>query len=623
MEDTDLIARIYAYPDQYADNAVSAITSTQQYIVPEQPSQKPEEVHQSRSSRASTEPPELPTGGWLGRFPYLELRFSRGPRTSTGIIFGNDDTCDIVLPRAFGISRRHFALTYKNEFNNGPYRLVLRDLGSTFGTAVLYNNKGSEVRRNFDWILDVFDVPNTRPITLKLCDQLRFSIVVTKHNRKSPTYIENVERFRQGAATTEDLVDTLRLNSGPLTRRDTQADSPTSQPIIIPFRRLGEGGFGRVHRCWDVSTREEFACKSPRSKDFDKVAWEKELKMMKDISHEENIVRLFHWRLEPVPLMYMEYMPFGNLADANKQAPFSPNDWALILHQSASALAYLHQLPDPICHRDIKPENILVRSRNPLHIKLSDFGLSKAGDFRSCVGTEGYHAPEVILRQLVEGYYTTSADIWSLGVTILEYAYGLPEKYSGPLWITKLDDYMKKQPAHGLMNILRRMVTYDPLQRLSAKECADEALALFDLSHNPPEAPGPSFPTAGAYGARPSGLENELDPTKRIVVPPGFRVLAWNQIPIVFQPTERTINATHLLKLSAHDRSKLRKFFDTNPQMKKTVLRGGYTGGTYISLDDVSFFCDYFGLNYDAIRRLLAPAMESNTTRPVHHHEDD
>ena len=63
----------------------------------------------------------------------------------------------------------------------------------------------------------------------------------------------------------------------------------------------------------------------------------------------------------------------------------------ILLHQGLSALEDLHGREVPIVHRDIKPESILVSSINPLYIKFTDFGLSKASnDLKTFCGTRTY-----------------------------------------------------------------------------------------------------------------------------------------------------------------------------------------------------------------------------------------
>lgn len=88
-------------------------------------------------------------------------------------------------------------------------------------------------------------------------------------------------------------------------------------------------------------------------------------------------------------------------------------------------LEYLHN--HGIMHRDIKGANILVDNKGC--IKLADFGASKQvaelatiSGAKSMKGTPYWMAPEVI-RQTGHSY---SADIWSVGCTVIEMATGKP-----------------------------------------------------------------------------------------------------------------------------------------------------------------------------------------------------
>lgn len=75
------------------------------------------------------------------------------------------------------------------------------------------------------------------------------------------------------------------------------------------------------------------------------------------------------------------------------------------------------ELDPPIIHRDIKCENIFIDAINGT-VKIGDLGLCRILDkpfATSFKGAEGHMAPEVI-----EGKYNELADIYSLGICILE-----------------------------------------------------------------------------------------------------------------------------------------------------------------------------------------------------------
>ncbi|KIY92594.1 NIMA (never in mitosisa)-related kinase [Monoraphidium neglectum] len=84
------------------------------------------------------------------------------------------------------------------------------------------------------------------------------------------------------------------------------------------------------------------------------------------------------------------------------------------------ALDRLHSIH--VCHRDIKPENILLCGGHRI-LKLADLGVSTLLDSanplaETCMGTPAYTAPEVIAGRP----YSTAADVWSAGCTLVEMA---------------------------------------------------------------------------------------------------------------------------------------------------------------------------------------------------------
>lgn len=191
-------------------------------------------------------------------------------------------------------------------------------------------------------------------------------------------------------------------------------------------------------------------------------------------------------------------MPLGNLEDEHGNSPFSYEECTSILFQSASALKYLHERREPVAHRDLKPQNILVQYRAPdgsggLCIKLSDFGLAKIGDsLKTGCGSETYCPPEIFERGSSQRY-TRAVDIWSLGVVILRFAYGLPHPGSGVgmSWCERIANEAQMWEPEGLIDVLQHMLVIDSRARCTAAECWLEASRLLALSQDRSKTPTP------------------------------------------------------------------------------------------------------------------------------------
>ncbi|XHF99542.1 hypothetical protein AWENTII_003041 [Aspergillus wentii] len=116
----------------------------------------------------------------------------------------------------------------------------------------------------------------------------------------------------------------------------------------------------------------------------------------------------------------MEYCPLGDIANCYNN-PLPESVTRNVGRQVLEGLAKLHEIG--IIHRDIKPQNILVLQKDPIWVKISDFGISKRvldgqTELRTRAGTEGYVAPEVfgLVDDCAESSaYTSAVDIWSLG----------------------------------------------------------------------------------------------------------------------------------------------------------------------------------------------------------------
>lgn len=284
MADTDLIARLYPFDDDFFYASETIELNRSRYNPSGRPRPSLAAQSDSRRDRQSTQEPE-DHGDKLDNKACLQLRFSHGSQTRHGMVLGLDPLSDIVLLNVPGISFHHLAITFDQQ-----NRLIVQDLGSSHGTEVTYENEGKGERSDFVWIVSGHRVPQQmRSIVIKLHKNFKFLMIVYHHEITSQHYIDNVHRFRQGTADAGLLVDRLVLRSRPQTEHASGAHTPGSGPIHIR-KKLGEGSFGVVTHCWNVSTGDEYALKEPsensiKKNKVDVNSWKKEARIMGQISH--------------------------------------------------------------------------------------------------------------------------------------------------------------------------------------------------------------------------------------------------------------------------------------------------------------------------------------------------
>lgn len=198
---------------------------------------------------------------------------------------------------------------------------------------------------------------------------------------------------------------------------------------------IGCGAFGRVYMGMNLDSGELLAVKqvlitaSNATKEKAQAhirELEEEVKLLKTLSH-PNIVRYLGTVREGDTLnILLEFVPGGSISSLlGKFGSFPEAVIRMYTKQLLLGLQYLHK--NGIMHRDIKGANILVDNKGG--IKLADFGASKQvaelatiTGAKSMKGTPYWMAPEVILQT----GHSFSADIWSVGCTVIEMATGKP-----------------------------------------------------------------------------------------------------------------------------------------------------------------------------------------------------
>lgn len=171
------------------------------------------------------------------------------------------------------------------------------------------------------------------------------------------------------------------------------------------------------------------------------------------------------------------------------------------IYQVLRALDFMHR--NGIFHRDIKPENVLVVDELA---KIADLGSCRGiytkQPYSEYIATRWYRSPECLI---TDGYYSYKMDIWAVGCIFFEVLMlyplfpgkdeldqihrihsllGTPSKqllskfrpskhisFDFPQMKGRgLRSLMKNCPA-DLMDLLNGMLTYDPDERFSARDC--------------------------------------------------------------------------------------------------------------------------------------------------------
>ncbi|CAF0827345.1 unnamed protein product [Didymodactylos carnosus] len=279
---------------------------------------------------------------------------------------------------------------------------------------------------------------------------------------------------------------------------------------IDEFTRLskvGEGEeqrtYGIVYKVCHIPTNQIYALKKIRLEGEDDgvpATAIREISILKELRH-QNIVQLRDVILTDARLyLIFEYlaMDLKKYMDCLGTEEMDPN-----LIKMIDALLFCHCRR--IIHRDLKPQNLLVDGKGI--IKLADFGLARAFSvplriYTHEVVTLWYRAPEVLLGA---ARYSCPVDVWSIGCIFAEMytkrplfhgdseidqlfrifrtlgtpsdevwpgVVSLPEfKSTFPRWKNnELVTLLKDRMNTDALDLLLKMLVYDPVRRVSAKQ---------------------------------------------------------------------------------------------------------------------------------------------------------
>ncbi|KAJ3707684.1 hypothetical protein LUZ61_011389 [Rhynchospora tenuis] len=315
---------------------------------------------------------------------------------------------------------------------------------------------------------------------------------------------------------------------GQLNLDEVPAWGSRSVDCFEKLEQIGEGTYGQVYMAKETRTGEIVALKKIRmdnEREGFPITAIREIKILKKLHH-QNVIQLKEIVTSPGPekdeqgrpaegnkykgniYMVFEYMDHDLTGLSDRPGMrFSIPQIKCYMRQLLTGLHYCHV--NQVLHRDIKGSNLLIDNEG--NLKLADFGLARcfSGDqnanLTNRVITLWYRPPELLLGSTK---YGPQVDMWSVGCIFAELLHskpilpgknepeqlrkifelcGTPDESNWP-GVTKMPWYNNLKPAHPrkrclrevfknfdpyALDLLEKMLTLDPENRISAKDALD------------------------------------------------------------------------------------------------------------------------------------------------------
>uniref|UniRef100_A0A8C1IJ64 non-specific serine/threonine protein kinase n=1 Tax=Cyprinus carpio TaxID=7962 RepID=A0A8C1IJ64_CYPCA len=265
---------------------------------------------------------------------------------------------------------------------------------------------------------------------------------------------------------------------------------------------LGDGAFGKVFKAQNKQTGIFAAAKVIDTKTEDELEdYMVEIDILASCDH-HNIVKLLDAFYYESKLWILIEFCAGGAIDAvmlELERPLTEPQIRVVCKQTLDALQYLHD--NKVIHRDLKAGNILLSLDGD--VKLADFGVSAKNTKTiqrrdSFIGTPYWMAPEVVMCETSKDRpYDYKADIWSLGVTLIELAQIEPPNHEmNPmrvlLKIAKADPPTLQQPSKWYKTqwfhpFVSSVTDSRPLRELIAEAKAEVTEEIEDLKEEEEE----------------------------------------------------------------------------------------------------------------------------------------
>ncbi|XP_012146818.1 sterile20-like kinase isoform X2 [Megachile rotundata] len=261
---------------------------------------------------------------------------------------------------------------------------------------------------------------------------------------------------------------------------------------------LGDGAFGKVYKAQHRQTHQLAAAKMCALEGEDDLSdFMIEIDILSECKH-PNVVELHEaYFIEGKLWMLIEYCDGGAVDSimVELQKALTEPQIAYICHHMTKGLAFLHK--SKVIHRDLKAGNVLLTMAGG--VKLADFGVSAKNKHTlqkhdTFIGTPYWMAPEVVLCETFrDNPYDFKVDIWSLGITLIEFAQMEPPNHEmSPmrvlLKIQKSDPPKLDQPgkwSKEFNDFIAKALIKDPTSRPTADELLKHPFINRNLDSKP------------------------------------------------------------------------------------------------------------------------------------------
>ncbi|XP_077469889.1 STE20-like serine/threonine-protein kinase isoform X2 [Stigmatopora argus] len=318
---------------------------------------------------------------------------------------------------------------------------------------------------------------------------------------------------------------------------------------------LGDGAFGKVYKAQNKQNGTLAAAKVIDTKTEDELEdYMVEIDILASCDHHHIVKLLDAFYFDGKLWILIEFCA-GGAVDAimlELERPLTEPQIRVVCKQTLEALVYLHE--NKIIHRDLKAGNILLSLDG--EVKLADFGVSAKNTKTlqrrdSFIGTPYWMAPEVVMCETSKDRpYDYKADIWSLGVTLIELAQIEPPNHEmNPMrvllkiaksepptlmqpsrWTAEFSDFLRRSLDKNVDNrwgplqllqhpFVASVVDSRPLRELIAEAKAEVTEELEDSKEEEEEMEEPETPVA-APGHKRAPSDVSMASSEEDKVPP-------------------------------------------------------------------------------------------------------